>query len=168
MSRFLITGLPRSRTAWWAVACSAGGRYCEHEPVSKCWHSTRPGIADSGLAVHLQQIVTEMKPRTLIVERPRAEVLASFREYVRPTGQANSARFMEAAEALIEPMIEALKFEHPLIKRVAFADLESEAVLVDCFQWLQVPVPVGLRQLMHMNIQSPLAHNLAMLAAQAA
>jgi len=53
--KFCITGLPRSRTAWFAAYFSAAGHPCAHEPFAKCKtaedveraHQKYEGISDS-------------------------------------------------------------------------------------------------------------------------
>lgn len=149
MTPFLITGLPRSRTAWWAVVTGA-----IHEPRSHeiPWAG---GISDSRLALHLPTIFARFEPRTLIVERDAASVLRSFKGYIGPL-----ACDWRATGAMIERNLDALQFEHPAIKRVAYAALSKIDTVRECMDWLRVTEPPHLAQLMHMNIQSDLRFNL--------
>lgn len=71
---FLITGLPRSRTAWLAAFMSAGNCVCLHEPRN--WESVFAsdgpkfvGISDSGLGFQLGRIMQDYDMPVLIVER---------------------------------------------------------------------------------------------------
>src|SRR5215472_13650222 len=82
LSRFLISGLPRSRSAWFAVATGA-----LHEPISRegyrdfVWPAGT-GVADSGAGLWLAEIMDDFAPRVLIVERNVDEVIESIRRYV--------------------------------------------------------------------------------------
>ena len=158
MSRFLITGLPRSRTAWFAVATGA-----LHEPFSREGFSFFPkwadgGISDSGAGSVLGAIIHDFKPRTLVIDRPMGEVVISLRDY---------GVWFDGAEGLLGRLYQALQYDHPLIKRVAYDDLRDHRVMEGCMDWLGVKVP-NLHQLMHMNIQSDLAWNLNLLRERAA
>jgi hypothetical protein len=64
-------------------------------------------------------------------------------------------------------MERGMEYQHPLIKRVKYAALNEEAVVLSCLKWLGVEA-VNVGQMMHMNIQSDLAWNIAALAAKAA
>jgi hypothetical protein len=163
MSRFLITGLPRSRTAWWAVVTGA-----LHEPISRRgrlwpWHDGE-GFSDSGAAMHLDEILNLLAPRTLIVERPRAEVLASAWAYLAPlklTDKEAFWRLLDHASANLDAA------RSPLIKRVAYRDLGDIETVRACLDWLGVAEPRHLEQLLHMNIQSDLNWNRAQLRSAA-
>jgi hypothetical protein len=81
--RFLITGLPRSRTAWMAtlVNMSCADAVCIHEPLSymKRWQDIGDlwgeskhgyfGFSDSALGFHLKEIMETWRPQLLVVER---------------------------------------------------------------------------------------------------
>lgn len=162
---FYIGGLPRSRTAWWAVATTTANSICHHEPgpgigayedARALWEAPSDlsvGISDAGLGLHLRRILDEIGPKTLIVVRDSEAVLASIARY---TGLS-----AEAARPLANQLLDVLAVvDHPLIMRVPFEALHSEAVVRDCMAWLGVE-PLNLPQLMHMNIQSDLSHNLA-------
>ncbi len=166
MSRFLITGLPRSRTAWFSVACTTDRATCYHEPyfadfaALKSWWMAWPGahavgVSDSGLGTNLAQVFDEIKPRTLIVERPIFDVLRSFDAYV-----GHHALYAREPIVSLHKALEAV--EHPLIKRVAYADLERRDVLEGCFDWLGVQ-PLNLEQISHMRVNSDLGYNMAKL-----
>jgi hypothetical protein len=88
-NNFLITGLPRSRTAWFSVAASQAPAMCWHEPIKTRWQdcfqlwNSSPymwtGISDSSLGFHLPEIVDEIGPKIVIIERDPDEVKASLR-----------------------------------------------------------------------------------------
>ena len=147
---FLITGKPRSRTAWFAVATGA-----LHEParLPPIWTG---GVSDSRASLHLAEIYSRFEPRTLIIERPKFDVLTSAIRYT--DGMPGDWR---AVQSMLGAMEARLAFQHPAIKRVAYDDLNDIAVVRDCLEWLGVAEPPNLEQLMHMRIESDLAWNLA-------
>lgn len=158
---FLITGLPRSRTAWLAaVANTIPDAICYHEPVLEAegwreslavWRSNRcefVGISDSGLGFHLAEIIETFQPRILIVDRRAHEVEASG----AAVGLASVPGFFPL---LIERMA---PFRcHHLVKVVPFAGLSSVAVVRSCL-WHLMPGAsidcdkIGLMQ--HLNVQT--------------
>lgn len=90
MSAFLITGLPRSKTAWLSVVASTvRDSICYHEPVKRhksweccfdLWASKdyeHTGIADAHLGFHLDAIRERVNPRILIIRRDIEHVKAS-------------------------------------------------------------------------------------------
>ena len=117
------------------------------------------GVADSRLGMQLTDILETVRPKTLIIERPMEEVMASAELY---------------CDGMIEPapdirqrlcqLIGALDVQSPLIKRVDYEQLADMDVVQDCMRWLGVE-PKNLAQLMHMNIQSDLAYNRGLVAA---
>lgn len=85
---FVILGTPRSRTAWLAEFLTYGALNCAHEP-SRNWSgptdlfaalSLGQGVSDSVLTLRWADII-ERRPDTkiVVVHRPKADVLASFR-----------------------------------------------------------------------------------------
>jgi len=170
MDRFFITGLPRSRTAWLSVVAMAAGRVCTHEPSAVFPFKTikanwRPGdgVSDSGLGIHLQEIVDTLGPRTLIVQRDIRDVMTSARCYFGDSLGNDWSR----VESGLDQLSKALAVDHPLIKRVGYSELTNVSVAAECMNWLGVK-PVGLEQLQHFNVQSDLAWNLGMIARRAA
>lgn len=160
--RFLITGLPRSRTAWWAVATGA-----LHEPISQQGYDAfdwkaGEGVSDAGAGMHLAKILADHACKTLIVERPMAEVIASLALFLE--GRQVDWEFIRFK---LNDLAEALQHDDPLIKRVRYDDLAIPGVVLSCVQWLGVK-PRNLAQLMHMNIQTDLGYNLGLLRARAA
>lgn len=150
MTPFLITGLPRSRTAWMAVV---SGALHEPERLPLPWEG---GVSDHGLSLRLAEILETVQPRTLIIERPIHEVARSLKAYV---GNSLDLDLTRLCQGLIA-MKAAMDIDHPLIKRVAFHDLNDISVVRDCLAWLGAPEPPNLPQLQHMVIQSDLGHNI--------
>ncbi len=88
---FLITGLPRSRTAWMAAFFSTSPAICHHEPLKLLWDITElptalassyhryVGASDSGAGYFLPWIMRHMNPPTVIIDRNIADVQESMR-----------------------------------------------------------------------------------------
>jgi len=158
---FLITGMPRSRTAWFAVACTTAAGICHHEPGRGEFDDAKrllvngDGISDSRLGLHLARILDEIGPRTLVIDRDPEAVMASFSRY----SDTALAKVRGFASRRLDGLRAALAIDHPLVKRVDLAALDDIDTVRECMDWLGVE-PLNLEQLMHMNIQSDWAHNL--------
>lgn len=155
---FLITGLPRSRTAWMSIVASMGpASICFHEPMlalgswreaKKLWADDAykfVGISDSGAGFHLAEIMRDIRPRTLIIERLRADVDVSLR--ILSDVQTNYCDLLSAR-------LEEFK-SHPLVKVVAFADLTDTSTVMECLDWLMPSLTFDRRkidQMQAMNI----------------
>lgn len=162
MSRFLITGLPRSRTAWFALVTGA-----QHEPISRLgYRRFKPswadgaGVSDSGASLYLKEILADFAPRTLIVERDMGEVMTSFLRYASPfqIDRASVSKTLWSMRRYLAGV------ESPLIKRVAFDDLNDIDVMCGALDWLGLTVP-RLDEAMHFRIESDLAWNVRQLQA---
>lgn len=165
--KFLITGLPRSRTAWFSVAMRGKHSYCLHEPTADAqsyddlldmWSHPNweyQGVSDSALGYWLPRIMRDLEPKVLIVERPVDEVIASLE------------RMVGYSVADWRPRIADLKAQldgvgsHPLIKRVDYRLLREPAVMMDCAEWLVPGHGPQALSLQHMNIQQELCHSQA-------
>lgn len=93
MKSFLVTGLPRSRTAWLSVLLHDPAWHvsCEHEPSAHFRHlddavryfsmgketGWRVGAADHGLGWWAKELIEATDMRVLLVERPMPDVYAS-------------------------------------------------------------------------------------------
>lgn len=144
---FLVTGLPRSRTAWFSVVLQ-----CPFEPSAQA-HSyeqwkilTVNGASDSAIALWLPRILDEMRPRTLVIKRPLEAVAASLRAFLG----FEPPDMMERLDRLYK----ALCVSHPLIRRVAFDDLDDPAVLCQIAEWLSPGSFDRAYSLMDFNIQA--------------
>ena len=154
----LITGLPRSRTAWLSVAATAHDSICHHDitqylgqwqDIFPFWRGAKhtwTGIADHGLGFHLPEIIERANPRVLIVERPVGQVLASLDRIGIP-----------GAERFCMLLGLALAYEHPNIRRVPYHMLTSTGAVVDCLGWLMPGARIDRERidaLQAMNIQA--------------
>lgn len=165
--RFLITGMPRSRTAWLAAVCNAmPTAICYHEPLHyvEAWQEALDvwrddlhdyvGLSDHALGFHLGAILDGVAPRTLIVERERGEVLKSLATLNIGT-PAYAERFLD----ILEERLKAFH-GHPLVRRVAFSSLQNEEILLACIDHLMPGVSIDLakiRALSAFNIQADMA-----------
>lgn len=156
---FLITGLPRSRTAWLSLAATNVRSICFHEPLSRMnewqdvaaiWRSDDyeyTGISDSFLGFHLPHILETSAPRTLIVERPIADVVPALAGIGVPGSEYC---------ALLSKYLDSIS-GHPLVRYVAFAHLSDIGVVAECLRWLMPGIGVDmnkLEELMKMNVQA--------------
>ena len=137
---FLITGLPRSRTAWLSVLCSTGQAICYHEPIGgmrdisdiealyKSEFYKFVGISDSTLGFFLPWILKNVKPRTVIIERDMKEVMQSLFEIGLPRSN------------LVELLMDRLREfkDHPLVMWVPFEALKTKRVVQKIF-WHLMP-----------------------------
>lgn len=141
MQPFWIAGLPRSRTAWFAQAMRGPRSSCFHELTARtrdfaefkrlwllCAHDQHRGNSDSACGLHAARILAEIAPRTLIIQRPVAEVVTSLRRFL--------GHPLPGVETALESLQHALAIEHPLIKRVRFADLTDRDALIEAVEWL--------------------------------
>lgn len=167
--RFFITGLPRSRTAWMAAYCSHGRTLCFHEPITQIETLTdlrriydspyydHVGISDSGLGFHIGWILEHLRPRTLIIDRPRRDVERSLKKLgLPPTNQA----------ALLERELDRHS-EHPLVKTVPYALLDRPGTMERIMAHLMPGQPFDrLRhaQFCDLNIQADMPKKLALVA----
>lgn len=88
---FLVTGLPRSRTAWLSAFLTSGGAYCKHEGLLEGvdslvkWlnRSELHGDSDSGLPLVWDQVIPrlESEPKIVVILRDREEVAESLSKY---------------------------------------------------------------------------------------
>lgn len=140
---FFIVSLPRSRTAWFAVATSTAKSVCYHEPTAclssfaelvSLWTADAGmsiGVSDSGLALQLGRILRVVKPRTLMIRRPIGDVVDSFRAYMPGLDYERGRRFLEECDEALSKSA-----DHPLVRHVEFSKLDDPEVLSDCLSWL--------------------------------
>lgn len=144
-----------------AAAATDGRSVCFHEPMATMtrweevfdliWHGRgsmrHVGIADHGLGFHLPAIMDRLGPRTLIIERPIAEVNASVAKLGLPPSN------------FCDLLAEYLAYQHPRIVRVPYAALQDPHEVRDCLQWLMPGAYIDLRRLGRyqiLNIQADL------------
>ena len=160
---FLVTGLPRSRTAWWSVVATTPQSICRHEPLkdsntfeelSASWVVPKidyVGVSDSGVVPVLGRILEEIGPRTLIVERPAGEALRSFENYMRGFEFNRSAArlYFETSARMLRNF-----YDHPLVKVVKFADMSDPDCVAQAYRWLMPKNTWPVRfELLHINVQ---------------
>jgi len=154
-SRFWITGLPRSRTAWFAVAMRAAGRACFHELTAETGSYAElkdrwtDGNSDSACGLQVARILSDVAPRTLVIERPVEDVALSLVRIYGPR---------IGLFAHLEGLREALSVAHPLIKRIAFDDLNDRDALIEAAEWLSPGSGKAVASLSNMNIQVTREH----------
>ena len=171
---FLITGLPRSRTAWLAaLANTVPGALCRHEPTQDwpawqtCFVAWREdahpfaGFSDHVLGLHLAEIVREIGPRVLIVERDAASVERAL------------ARVLPGVNArpLLAVLADRLRAARglPGVKVVPFAALRHFSAAMDCLGHLlpgAVIDPAKVRALLHLNVQCDMARGIEIASAR--
>lgn len=133
MSRvFLVTGYPRSRTSWLAMFLSSGPTLCLHEPIMMFdqqftrmveYVAALPhaniGIADSAIPAQrsLYALVYREAP-VLVVERDKAQALASLKTFYRRNDGLPEKAFDEA-----ETGLHALPDHFRTVKRISFESL---------------------------------------------
>lgn len=155
---FLITGQPRTRTAWMSIAASMGpASICFHEPImalgswveaKKLWQDYAykyTGIADSAAGFHLTEILATVRPRTLIIERDRAAVNWSLQKLNGV--QTNYCDLLAGHLARAS--------NHPLVMTVPFDELRNPDRVLECLLWLMPSLVFDRRkieQLQTMNI----------------
>lgn len=167
---FLVTGLPRSRTAWWSIVASTPVSTCTHEPMkhtanfdqlAEFWKIPRfdfVGVSDSAVAPQLGRVLAEIGPRTLMVVRDRVDVEKSLDGYFAGCtfDRDAGARYLQETEDQLSKWA-----GHDLVKCVRFEALADYDVVADCFNWLMPGNPFAPREeLMHMNVQVALAYAL--------
>lgn len=135
---FLISGLPRSRTAWASVLCTTQNSICYHEPCVKfkkwddlvdLYQRETPkfvGVSDSSVVFLLPWILETIQPRTVIIERNVGEVKASLDRLGIPSGE-----YLELSFAALK----AIR-NHPLVMWVPYRALEIPRIVQRMFAHL--------------------------------
>ena len=131
--KFLITGLPRSRTAWLSeFMCD-----CIHEPVPDLDEIEQltsvfekyQGVSDSAAGFWIEWILEHIKPRTVVVERPLEEVEKSLETLLPGLPKTNYC------DLLLENFKKVKN--HPLVMRVPFDSLSDTRVMQKVFWHLR-------------------------------
>lgn len=157
----LITGLPRSRTAWLSVAATGYKSMFYHEPydqlsrwqdIGRIWSGSRylyTGIADSAMGFHLAEILERWGPRTLIVERAPDAVEASLARAFPGVLATNYVRLLDSALGAVG--------EHPLILRVRFDELNNTGAVWRALRHMMPEAKLDIdkiKGLMRLNVQA--------------
>lgn len=111
------------------------------------------GVSDSVLVFQLERILEEIKPRTLLIERPLDEIIYSMRRFL--DGMSIIVDYKAGMQLLKDWALELDKFRgHPLVKTVEFSALTDHELVNDLLTWLVPDTEfVDLKSLMKMNIQ---------------
>lgn len=161
--KFLITGLPRSRTAWLSVLTTTAKSICFHEPVQRCESYAdfkrvfdddryqHVGVADSALILQIGRILNDFRPKTLIVRRNPVDCARSLRRYFgADLGSFDVENYCHTMDEHLGRYIG--------VRGVQFVDYEDfgkpEAIAAVLAYLLPgVPQP-KMRELMSMNVQA--------------
>lgn len=139
--RFLIAGLPRSRTAWLSVFATTGDSICYHDPlvgmsdvkeleaVYQSEFYKFVGVCDTGAGFFLDWILPTLAPRTLIIERDPKEVRDSM-----------TALGLTVTQQQVNILADKLREfkEHPLVMWVPYEALNVKRVMQKVF-WHLMP-----------------------------
>lgn len=141
---FLISGLPRSRTAWLSVFFTHYPSFCLHEGMGKfkgdfdlmvreMSASPHPvGNSDSSLCLHADKVLAGAKAgqfRLAVIDRPVVEVLPSLTKFYE--GKYDATVVLGTA---YEGHKAILASEHAFI--VKFADLDDEEKVAELYEHL--------------------------------
>ncbi len=163
MTPFLITGLPRCRTAWLAkVATIDGVSVCEHEPSLTMhgfedfhgYYAQRDvhyvGMSDSLIAPMLPAILDMFPMQTLIVTRDPNDVASSL------LGHGLSIRNIPSAMQAIAAVL-----NNPLVHKIEFTELSDSEKVLDALQWLMPDAEISVAYIEAMQpIHIEADHNL--------
>jgi len=152
VKHFLITGYPRSGTAWLANLFTWGPALCVHDPLEiKARGEGDPlapgfapegvqhlGFADSALATYLEHLTFVEDIPLAIVWRSRAEAERSFRAFASRLGLSN--RQARAGFGLCAAALEALARARPY-HTLHFAELGDRAAIGRLWERLLPGVP---------------------------
>lgn len=158
---FLITGLPRSRTAWFAaVANTVPGAICYHEPLMQftSWEESLSlwsnrdrewtGISDSAIGFHLGEILRDRSPKVLIVDRSFDAIVLSLRKI----GIEDPRRYCDILRQRLQPYR-----GHPDVKVAAFDRLSDTAYVRSCLWHLMPGAEIDgdkIQALQRFNVQA--------------
>lgn len=146
---FIITGLPRSRTAWLArVATIEDWSICEHEPSLEMdgpsdlvdfflrSASEYVGVSDSHLAQALPMIFQAMTIKTLIVLRDPIEVTQSLER-------------LGLSPRMIGPSLQGIStvMGSPLVRTIKYQHLSNSYKVRKALQWLMPDAKISLRDI---------------------
>lgn len=131
MQPFLITGLPRSRTAWMAHFFTVPGVWCEHEPsyhfthlndleafyARGAGHGMRVGASDHGLGWWLPEIIRKHGAKVLLIERDIHDVNADLIRLGLKDGALDYLRELRRRENLMRA--------HPNVLCVPYSKIDE-------------------------------------------
>lgn len=162
---FLITGLPRSRTAWLSVLCTTGDSICYHEPTSTMNDIKeladvydKPslkyvGASDSGLGFFLPWVMEAINPRTVIIDRGLDEVRQSL---------VKCGITKEGGLRMLMDCLNRYKY-HPSVLWVPYKALDNKRWIEKIWMHLMPGLVFDegrYEQLAHMNITVDIPHKI--------
>lgn len=161
---FLVTGLPRTRSAWLAAVLSDDNvRYCHHEPVGRFqsyehfrdWlitpSSAHIGAADHAIGFIAAKLLRDIQPRILLVERPFGDVVQSFERYM----DGINIDLMASIGFMTRLQVCLAELRGPLVYRIKYSDLNNAARLKTALRWLVPGIDLdGLETAMKINVQA--------------
>lgn len=161
---FLITGLPRSRTAWMATVCNlVPEAFCYHEPLAhfssweECFSLYQTsrfrfvGISDSALGFHLHEIMQKWNPRVLVIERDISDVRRSLAGIGIADDRQYCALLRERLDVALERCAHSL-----MITTVSFSGLENFDIVKAAIGHLLDNAEIDwekVRELMRLSVQ---------------
>lgn len=157
--RYLITGLPRSRTAWFSVVMNCAGTSCRHEITReiksfedlKAKWPDGTGLSDAALGFQLRRIVDEIGPRALVIERDLEDVMASFLKYM--TGVPVNLRVLEEHLTLLSNRLNEVQ-NPEFVRRLRFESLDDPNAIKWAMNWLAPECDKSMIvDVMRMNVQ---------------
>lgn len=144
--RFIVFGLPRSRTAWLSTLFTAGPVFCWHDLSGRCESSdsiadkltmdgvSSCGVSDPGLVLWADQVISKLPgARLAYVRRDPSECAHSLARVTGGTASDCTPIIEEMNEALDEA--QAKHGGHV----VSFRDLDSEDAMRELW-WHLVPL----------------------------
>ena len=157
---FLITGLPRSRTAWMSAFFCTGNIFCLHEPMSTLYDISEAGrlftsdfhshvgVSDTAAGFFLPWIMENVNPPTVIIERDLADVEEDLRRVGIPVVN-------DMQTVLLKKLNEYR--HHPNVLWVGFDSLSDKRIMQKIWFHLVPGVPFDderYEQLNDLNIQA--------------
>lgn len=131
---FFITGLPRSRTAWFANLFTTDSTLCFHEPAEPVGQliqshpGARIGVSCSGLVFRFRELSDKYPlARWLYVERDRNQALESLLRFTREQVAIESRHFEQVFDWHAAASAEMKRHLGVLVVR--FEDLNRESVI---------------------------------------
>lgn len=148
-NKFLITGLPRTRTAWLSALFSTDKVLCWHEPINKLGSAiavqnmldnikgyAHVGISDSSIAVEADFYINYFfEHPVVIIERPKAEVIESLIRFLGIT--------RKEATKITDSIHEGLRYIKRVrdVMQVDFYSLDDSTVVRNIWEYVTIGLP---------------------------
>lgn len=156
MHNFFITGLPRTRTSWFANLFTYGNSFCFHELGAKHKDSygireelvnmpqEYKGIADCGLPYYYENLAdTLQSQRLVIIDRDKADVMDSLYAYMGKD-VFDGHKILEVLTD-VEERIKYIRgrYEH---RSYDFADLNNQNVIQEIWDYCVPGLPLNIER----------------------